>query len=70
MLFAPNPLTPQEISELRAGKSAVYVYGEIRYRDAFHKDRVTKYRLMHTAMQGAIGVNTGLTFADVGNEAD
>ena len=69
-LFLPTPLTPLEISDLRAGNAAIYVYGEIRYKDAFGKRRFTKYRLMHHVAQGAIGVNTGLTFADEGNEAD
>lgn len=69
-LFLPKPLTAQEISDLRAGIAAIYVYGEIDYEDAFGKKRVTKYRLMHHVGQGAIGVNTGLTFADEGNEAD
>ena len=69
-LFLPNPLTAQEISDLRAGTAAIYVYGEIDYEDAFSKKKVTKYRLMHHVGQGAIGINTGLTFADEGNEAD
>lgn len=69
-LFLATPLTAQEISDLRAGKAAIYVYGEIRYKDAFGKERFTKYRLMHHVGQGAIGVSTGLTFADEGNEAN
>jgi hypothetical protein len=69
-LFLSAPLTAQEVSDLRAGTAAIYVYGEINYRDAFGKKRFTKYRLMHHVGQGAIGINTGLIFADEGNEAD
>jgi hypothetical protein len=69
-LFLATPLTAQEISDLSVGNVAIYVYGEIRYKDAFGTERFTKYRLMHHVGQGAIGVNTGLTFADEGNEAN
>jgi len=69
-LFLPTPLTAQEISDLRAGTAAIYVYGEVDYQDAFGKKRFTKYRIMHHVGQGAIGINAGLTFADEGNEAD
>jgi hypothetical protein len=69
-LFMAKPLTAQEIADLRVGKVAIYVWGEIRYKDAFHKSRSTRYRLMHHVSQGAIGVNTGLTFAEEGNEAE
>lgn len=70
-LLELNPaLTPQQVADLRAGTGAVYIYGEITYVDAFGCERLTKYRLMHHRMGGAIGVSTDLTFTDEGNEAD
>jgi hypothetical protein len=67
--FGPR-LTPQQIADLQAGTAAIYVYGEIRYRDVFNKDHLTKYRGMHHVMGGPIGVSTNLTFTEGGNEAD
>lgn len=65
-----NPsLTAQQTAGLRAGTAAIYVYGEISYRDAFGKERLTKYRLMHHMTGGAIGVSTNLSFTHEGNEA-
>jgi hypothetical protein len=66
----PNPLTPQEIARLRAGTGAIYVYGEILYRDAFGKEHFTRYRLMHHLISGTLGISTDLTFCEEGNEAD
>jgi hypothetical protein len=63
-------LTLEETEKLRAGTGAIYVYGTIRYEDAFKKPRLTKYRLMHHQMGGAIGVSTELTFTEDGNQAD
>lgn len=67
--FGP-PLTPEQISALRAGTGAIYVYGEILYEDAFGTPRYTRYRLMHHLMGGAIGVSTDLGFAEDGNDAN
>jgi hypothetical protein len=68
-LFGPS-LTPQQISDLRAGSGAVYVYGEVTYRDAFGNERFTNYRLMYHIIGGAIGVSTDLSFTEDGNEAN
>jgi hypothetical protein len=65
----PPLLTPQQLIDLRKGTIAIYVYGEITYRDAFKRPRITKYRLMHHMMGGVIGVSTDLNFAEDGNEA-
>lgn len=65
-----NPaLTAAQITALRNGTGAIYVYGEITYEDAFKKSRMTKYRVMYHRMGGAIGISTGLNFCDEGNEA-
>lgn len=63
-------LTPKETSDLMAGTIAIYVYGEITYRDVFKKQHFTRYRLMHHIMGGVIGVSTDLSFAEDGNEAN
>jgi hypothetical protein len=64
-----KPLTAQQVSDLRDGTGAVYVYGDITYRDTFGRSWDTHYRLMHHATGGAIGVSTDLSFCESGNEA-
>jgi hypothetical protein len=41
------PLPPQYLALLGSDKFTLYVYGEIRYRDIFGKERRTQYRLLH-----------------------
>jgi len=67
--FGPR-LTDQQIADLRAGTGAIYVHGEIRYKDIFGKDHLTRYRAMHHVMGGAIGVSTDMSFTEDGNDAD
>lgn len=69
LIYIPNPLSSKEVADLRVGAGAVYVYGEITYRDTFGKSWYTHYRLMYHPYGGAIGVSTDLTFCDGGNEA-
>ena len=57
------------IDELNAGTHAIYVYGEISYRDAFGKERYTRYRLMHITAPEIIGTRINLLFCHNGNEA-
>jgi hypothetical protein len=64
------PLTPAQVTGLRNGTMAIWVYGEITYRDAFRRKRTSRYRLYHNNMSGAIGVSTDLTWAEGGNEAN
>jgi hypothetical protein len=42
------PLTPEQEDDIRNGKSAIYVHGEVTYRDAFAVQRFTKFRLFCT----------------------
>jgi len=64
---ADRKLTEQQWASIADGTGAVYVYGEIRYRDVFGKNQRTRYRLM---MGGAVGVSGGqLTGCEEGNEA-
>jgi hypothetical protein len=61
------PLTAPEIASLTTGTSIIYVFGEIRYRDAFGREQWTKYRFM---MGGPVGVRGGqLAGCEEGNEA-
>ncbi len=63
-----RPLTPGRRTELAQGRAIIYVYGEIRYTDAFRRSRKTKYRYM---MGGPVGVRAGglLAPCDEGNTA-
>lgn len=46
------PLPPQYLALLGTDKFTLYVYGEIRYRDIFGKERSTQYRLIHGGTEG------------------
>jgi len=59
-------LTAVELAELTAHTAAIYVYGEVTYRDAFRRQRRTYYRLM-TFTTGTFG---NLYFCNDGNNAD
>ena len=64
---AGRPLTLEDKANLVAGAMAVWVYGEIRYRDAFCRKQWTKYRLI---IGGPFGVSGGeLIGCEEGNEA-
>ena len=65
--YALTPLTEAQIAQMHAGTHALYIYGEIRYRDVFKKKRTTKY-LYYTG--GAMGIrDTILGGYPEGNEA-
>jgi hypothetical protein len=66
----PGPLSPTELADLRAGRIAIYVYGQITYRDVYGRPHTTNFRLMHGSFTGAIGVTTDMTICDDGNDAD
>jgi hypothetical protein len=68
--YLSKTLTETEIMGLRQGTSAIYIYGEIQYVDAFKVRRTTKYRFIHNVKTGAVGVTIEITFAEQGNEAD
>lgn len=65
----PHPLSEEEITRLRNGTGAIYVFGDISYKDAFGVDRITNFRFMHGTMTGAIGVSTDMTICGEGNDA-
>lgn len=43
-----QPLTPEQESAIRTGTHAIYVHGDVKYRDAFDFQRFTKFRLFCT----------------------
>jgi hypothetical protein len=59
--------TEEEWSDFKKGDGAIYVFGGIRYRDAFKQPRTTKYRMFSSGEKMAID-----QFAPyhTGNEAD
>jgi hypothetical protein len=65
-----RPLTKEEIAQLRNGTMAIYVYGKIIYKDTFGKISFTNFRVMHFAAAQIIGIGTGMTICDEGNEAN
>ncbi len=64
----PVPLDPLHAAALTDGRSTIFVYGEVRYTDAFKKRRVLKYRLMTGGSAGLSG--NALVSCDKGNDAD
>jgi preprotein translocase subunit SecG len=65
-----DPLTAEQIIELKKGTIVIYVHGEITYTDIFSINRKTSYRVMHGAMSGLLGIYTGVTICEEGNEVD
>jgi hypothetical protein len=62
-----GPLTPEQRASLTNGTGIIYVYGEIRYRDAFGRQQWTRYRYM---MGGPVGLRGDQMAACAeGNEA-
>jgi len=69
-IFIPAALTAQQITDLTNGVSAIYINGDIQYRDIFGRRHRTTFRLVHAAIVGIIGRSTILTFTDGGNDAN
>jgi hypothetical protein len=60
-----HPITPQEWNDLTNGTLALVFFGEIRYVDAFDKNRVTRYRVFCGGEMGLRGFQ--LSTHDEGN---
>ena len=65
----PSPLTNSEITDLRNGNKAIYVYGDIEYRDGFGRKRVTNFQTFHNELGGRVGISSHLTGMEEGNDA-
>lgn len=61
-----RPLTEEECSAVVGRTKQIYVWGEISYRDTFHKRHVTKFRLYSGAESGSVGE---MAWSKKGNEA-
>ena len=57
---------PDRLAAFMAGDIAIYVYGEIRYRDVFRKRRQTRFRAMYALDNFATGA---LTICAKGNQS-
>jgi hypothetical protein len=64
----PVPLGREQLAMLADGRSTIFVYGEVRYTDAFKKRRALKYRLMTGGSAGLRG--NALSSCEQGNDAD
>jgi hypothetical protein len=62
-------LNQAEIDSIKQAKGALFVYGEIRYRDAFDCSHFTKFRLIYGGNAGA-RPEGDLAIANDGNETD
>lgn len=58
-----HPLSDSEWAQITSGRSALYVYGEIRYRDAFGEHR-------HTTFRGLVGGTAGLHGKRIAHDKD
>lgn len=47
MLQIIPPLRSEENAAIRAASMAIYVFGEVRYKDIFEKERLTKFRCFY-----------------------
>lgn len=65
-----QPLTNEEIDQLRIGTHALYFYGKITYKDIFGKKRFTNFRYFHNGFIGILGQTTAVTGCEEGNEAN
>lgn len=63
-----TPLTTNELTEFKAGSKAIYVYGEIKYMDAFKVPHISRYRLVISKDTIAAGIPW--SYATGGNCAD
>lgn len=62
----PARFTPEYRDDIATGRAAIFIYGDIHYRDVFGDPHVTTFRLMYT---GPWGGKKALTFCDEGNDA-
>jgi hypothetical protein len=63
-----TPLSPTEIDQLREGRGAIYVQGEITYKDFIGWRRYTTFRHYHNGLMGTIGIASGMVYYDEGND--
>jgi hypothetical protein len=69
-LVMGKPLLADDVGDLKRGQKAIYVFGYIKYRDAFGRRRRTNYQFMYGSFTGGIGINTAMTICEKGNTAN
>lgn len=62
-------LTDHEISEIKTGKSAIYIYGMTKYKDIFGKTHSTTFRQKYSGLWPPSG-SPSMIFCENGNNAD
>lgn len=60
-----RPLSAAEVAAIRAGKAALYVFGEVTYEDIFGVTRYTRFNLIHGGAEAG-----ALMVCATGNDAD
>jgi hypothetical protein len=58
----PRAITPQEWAGLTSGTQALVFFGEVRYVDAFNKNRITRYRYFCGGEMGVRGLELSAHF--------
>jgi hypothetical protein len=68
----PQPLSSQEKAALISvpPTGAIYVFGEVSYKDIFKRSRWTKFCYFYNGISGIVGLNTMGTGYESGNETD
>lgn len=66
---APRRLVMKEFDMLRAGEAAIYLWGEISYRDIFGEWHTTRFRYFIGGRHG-VQPDRRMEYCDDGNEAD
>lgn len=66
---APRRLVMKEFDMLRAGDAAIYLWGEISYRDIFGERHTTRFRYFIGGRHG-VQPDRRMEYCDDGNEAD
>jgi hypothetical protein len=69
VFISVGALTANQWDKIRTGKAAIWLWGEIRYRDAFEKRRFTRFKYIYGGHVGARP--NGAMAVDIdGNESD
>lgn len=67
IISLPFPMPEESIDEIRAQRKAIFVFGLLKYRDAFRRKRWTRYRLQYSGPWPPIPTG-GLVFSRRGND--
>lgn len=65
-----QPLSDNEVAQLRSGTHAIYVYGDIIYKDVFYRKRSTSFRFFINGIIGFTHLSNTMSGYGEGNEAN